>query len=95
MITKSEDGKYKKRITPYYFAKFIDGGVMEVHQILQDKELERLPDRSRLFFERLIIPRKTVQLVIEAQRRGINVQGILQEILHPSGKQNAQLLEKQ
>jgi hypothetical protein len=26
MITKNEHGEYKKRITPYYLAKFIDSG---------------------------------------------------------------------
>ena len=30
MITKNEKGQYKKRITPYYVAKFLDGGIMSV-----------------------------------------------------------------
>ncbi len=28
MITKNENGEYKKRITPYYLARFIDIGIM-------------------------------------------------------------------
>ena len=43
----------------------------------------KLHERSRLFFERMILPRKTVQLVIEAKRRGIDLDRILQEMLYP------------
>ena len=42
-----------------------------------------LPDRARLFFERFMLPRKTIQLVATAQDRGIDVEKILQEILYP------------
>ena len=84
MITKNENGEYKKRITPYYVAKFIDGGIMSVSQILQGRKLEDLPGRPRLFFERMILSRKTLKLVIEAQRRGIDLDRILQEMLYPN-----------
>ena len=84
MITKNEKGEYKKRITPYYVAKFLDGGVMSVSQILQGRKLEDLPDRPRIFFERMILSRKTLRLVIETQRRGIDLDRILQEILYPN-----------
>ena len=87
MITKNANGDYKKRITPYYLAKFIDGGIMDVHRILQGRSLEKLPERSRLFFERMILSRKTIQLVIEVQRRGIDLDRILQEILYPEPHQ--------
>ena len=83
MITKNSNGHYKKRITPYYLAKFIDGGIMDAHQILQRRSLDELPERSRLFFERMILPGKTIQLVIEAKRRGIDLDRILQEMLYP------------
>ena len=83
MITKNSTGYYKKRITPYYLAKFIDGGIMDAHQILKGRSLDELPERSRLFFERMILPRKTVHLVIEAKRRGIDLDRILQEMLYP------------
>ena len=83
MITKNSDGAYKTRITPYYLAKFIDSGIMSVNQILQGRKLEDLPDRSRMFFERMIVSRQTLRLVIEAQRRGINLDRILKEILYP------------
>ena len=86
MITKNSDGAYKTRITPYYFAKFIDAGIMSVNEILQGRKLEDLPDRSRMFFERMIVSRKTLRLVIEAQRRGINLDRILKEILYPQSK---------
>jgi hypothetical protein len=84
MITKNEHGEYKKRITPYYLAKFIDSGIMSVSQILQGRKLEDLPERPRLFFERMVLSRKTLRLVVEAQRRGINLVRILQEMLYPS-----------
>ena len=86
MITKDDTGNYRRNITPYYLGKFIDGGVMTVRQILGDRRLEDLPDRSRLFFERFMLPRKTIQLVSVAQDRGIDVEKILQEILYPSIK---------
>jgi len=34
MINKNGDGNYKRRISPYYLAKFIDGGIMTVEEIL-------------------------------------------------------------
>ena len=83
MITKDGNGEYKRRITPYYLAKFIDGGVMDVHQILNGHHLEDLPERARLFFERMILSRETIDLVVEAQRRGIDLDRILKEILYP------------
>ena len=86
MITKDETGDYRRNITPYYLGKLIDGGVMTVRQILGDRRLEDLPDRARLFFERFMLPRKTIQLVAAAQDRGIDVEKILQEILYPSMK---------
>jgi len=59
---------------------------MTVRQILGDRRLEDLPDRSRLYFERFMLSRKTIQLVAVAQDRGIDVEKILQEILYPSMK---------
>ena len=86
MITKDDTGNYRRSITPYYLGKLLDGGVMTVRQVLGDRRLEDLPDRSRLFFERFMLPRKTIQLVATAQDRGIDVEKILQEILYPSIK---------
>ena len=83
MISKNEKGEYKTRITPYYLARFITGGLMTVDQILNGQKLEDLPMRSRMFFERMITPLSTLRLVIEAQRRGINLERILQEMLYP------------
>ena len=84
MITKDGNGEYKRGITPYYLAKFIDGGVMNAHQILNGRRLKDLPERARLFFERMILSRETIDLVAEAQRKGIDVDRILREILYPS-----------
>ena len=54
---------------------------------IEDQEqvdaLEDLPDRPRLFFERMILSRKTLKLVIEAQRRGIDLDMNLHEMLYP------------
>jgi len=88
MITKNDRGEYKTRITPYYLARFISGGLMSVDQVLAGRRLEDLPIRVRLFFERMVVPQSTLRLVVEAQRRGINLDRILVEVLYPedSGK---------
>ena len=84
MITKNKDGEYKKRITPYYLAKFINTDIMDARQILAGRNIDDLPDRARIFFKRMILPPKTLELVIEAQRRGIDLDRILQEMLYPN-----------
>jgi hypothetical protein len=83
MITRDDAGNYRRKITPYYLGKFLDGEVMTVRQILEDRRLEDLTDRSRLFFERFMLSRRTIQLVTEAQERGLNVDRILEEMLYP------------
>ena len=83
MITKNSHGNYKRKVTSYYLAKFLDAGIMDVPDILQGRNLDDLSDRARLFFERMILPRKTLQLVIETKRRGIDLEKILEAILHP------------
>jgi hypothetical protein len=85
MITKTGDGRYKRKITFYYLAKFIDAGLMDVDQILDGRNLEDLPDRARRFFKRRMLSHETTELVVGAQRRGINVNRILKEILYPEG----------
>ena len=84
MITKNENGEYKKRITPYYLARFIDSEIMDVRQIFSGRNIDDLPDRTRIFFKRMILPPKTLELVIEVQRRGIDLDRILQEMLYPT-----------
>lgn len=86
MLTKNENGEYKKRITPYYLARFIDSGIMDAPQILAGRNIDDLPDRARIFFKRMILPPKTLELVIEAQRRGIDLDRILQEMLYPKSE---------
>jgi hypothetical protein len=83
MISQNSDGIYKRKVTPYYLAKFLDAGIMDVSDILQGRTLDDLSDRARLFFERMILPRKTLQLVIETKRRGIDLEKILEAILYP------------
>lgn len=83
MITKNGQGEYKTRITPYYLARFITSNIMSVDQVLGSRKLEDLPVRGRLFFERMVVPQSTLRLVIEAQKRGINVDRILQLMLNP------------
>lgn len=83
MITKNNKGEYKTRITPYYLARFIESGIMSVDQILDGRDLEDLPIKLKMFFERMMVSRSTLKLVIEAQRRGINIEHILQEMLYP------------
>ena len=83
MIHKDGNGNYKRRISPYYLAKFIDGGIMTVEEILDGRRLEDIPERLRMFFERMILSRKTINLVVEAQRRGIDVDTLLETILYP------------
>ena len=83
MISANGDGTYKRKITPYYLAKFLDADIMDVSDILQGRSLDDLSDRVRLFFERMVLPRKTLQLVIETKRRGIDLEKILEAILYP------------
>ncbi|MCP4628431.1 MAG: hypothetical protein GY850_33700 [bacterium] len=80
---KNKNGEYKKPITPYYLARFIDSGIMDARQILAGKNVDDLPDRTRIFFKSMILSPKTLELVIEAQRRGNNLDRILQEMLYP------------
>jgi hypothetical protein len=87
MITKNKNGEYKKQITLYYLAGFIDSGIMDARRILAGKNIDDLPDRARIFFKRMILPPKTLELVIEAQRRGINLDRILQEMLYPESQE--------
>jgi hypothetical protein len=87
MITKNGDGDYKRKITPFYLAKFIDGGVMTVQQVLGNKRLEDLPLHERIFFERMIVSKNTLRLVVEAQRRGIDIDRLLETILYTKGKE--------
>ncbi|MGD2126281.1 MAG: hypothetical protein PVG99_09390 [Desulfobacteraceae bacterium] len=86
MITKNNNADYKRKITPYYLGKFLDSGIMDPKEILGHRRLEDLPDRVRIFFERLSLSRKTLHLVLEAQRRGIDLDMILEEILYPKTK---------
>ena len=83
MLTKNDQGEYKTRITPYYLARFIEGGIMSVDQVLGDRRLQDLPLRPRIFFERMSVPQTTLRLVIEAQKRGIDVERILRLMLNP------------
>ena len=83
MVTKDGNGEYKRRITPYYLARFIDDGFINVYQILNGRSFNDIPERARLFFERMVLSRETIDLVAEAQRRGIDVDRILREILYP------------
>lgn len=41
MITMNRNGEYKRKITPYYLAKFIENDVISVPEILEGKKLER------------------------------------------------------
>ena len=81
MINKDSNGQYKRRITTYYLSKFFDGGVMTVEQVLDGHNLEALPNRAQIFFERHILSRKTIRLVVEAQKRGIDIDKVLELIL--------------
>ena len=84
MIRKDGNGEYKLIVTPYYLAKFIEGGIVDVEDLLQGRRLEDLSENNRLFFERMMVPRETLRLVIEARQRGINIERILKEILYPN-----------
>jgi len=75
--------RIQKRITPYYLARFIDSGIMDARQILAGRNIDDLPDRARIFFKRMILPPKTLELAIETQRRGIDLDRILHELNSP------------
>ena len=86
MINTDKQGNHNRTITPYYLAKFIDSGIMSVEEILDGRKLADIPERSRLFFERMILSRKTINLVVEAQHLGIDVDKLLEIILMPDNK---------
>ena len=86
MITMNRNGEYKRKITPYYLAKFIENDVISVPEILRGKGLDDLPERPRMFFERMMIPRKTLQGVIKARARGVDVDRLLEETLDREGR---------
>lgn len=48
---------------------------------LGDQSLDDLPDRTMLFFKWIILSDKTIDLVIDAQRRRIYVGAILEKFL--------------
>ena len=81
MITRDESGAFRRKVTPYYLAKFIEGGVMTVEEILDGRALDDLDEQSRLFFERMVLSRRTIRLVAEAQQRGVDVDRLLETIL--------------
>ena len=86
MITTDDQGNHKRSITSYYLAKFIDSGIMSVEEILDGQKLSDISDRPRIFFERMILSRKTINLVVEAQQRGIDVDRLLDIVLAPDNK---------
>ncbi|MFC1534745.1 hypothetical protein ACFL7M_15435 [Thermodesulfobacteriota bacterium] len=81
MITQDESGKWKRKVTPYYITKLVDGGYMTVAQVLQGRRLEDLPDGQKTFFQRLLIPKKTLTLIMKAKERGVDVDGLIQAAL--------------
>jgi hypothetical protein len=86
MISTDENGNHKRNITPYYLAKFIDSGIMSVEEILDGQRLSDIPVKPRLFLERMILSRKTINLVVEAQQRGIDVDRLLEIVLAQGNK---------
>jgi post-segregation antitoxin (ccd killing protein) len=81
MITRDENGDYRRKVTPYYLIKFIEGNIMSVEEILEGRPLETLQEQVRIFFERMVLSRRTIRLVYEAQKRGIDVDRLLETIL--------------
>ena len=59
---------------------------MTVEQVLNGRNLEDLPKRAQIFFERHILSRKTIRTVVEAQRRGIDIDKILELLLNPKNR---------
>ena len=51
MITQDENGEWKRKITPYYVVKLIDGGYMTVEQILLGRKLGELAETNVALFE--------------------------------------------
>lgn len=93
MINKDGNGQYKRRITTYYLSKFFDGGVMTVEQVLDGRRLEDLPKPAQIFFERHILSRKTIRLVVESRKRGIDIDKVLELILNPENRNNEERIK--
>ena len=86
MINTDDNGTHKRGITPYYLAKLIDAGIMSVEDIIDGRKLSDISERPRLFFERMILTRKTINLVVDAQHRGIDVDKLLEVVLAQSAE---------
>ncbi len=81
MITPDENGAYRRRVTPYRLARFIECGIMSVEEVLGDRSLDELDDWLRLFFERMLLPRSTIRRVVQAREQGIDVDRLLESML--------------
>jgi len=81
MITRDDNGEWKRKITPYYITKLVDGGYMTVEQILRGRKLEELPEGHKTFFQRTMISKKTLELFVQAKERGIDIDGLIRASL--------------
>lgn len=81
MLTLDETGAYRRRVTPYHLARFIECGIMSVEEVLGDRNLDELDDWLRLFFERMLLPRSTIRRVVQAREQGIDVDRLLESML--------------
>jgi len=81
MITRDDNREWKRKITPYYITKLVDGGYMTVEQILRGRKLEELPEGHKTFFQRAMLSKKTLELFAQAKERGIDVDGLIRASL--------------
>jgi len=63
MITRDDNREWKRKITPYYITKLVDGGYMTVEQILRGRKLEELPEGHKTFFQRAMLSKKNPETV--------------------------------
>ena len=54
---------------------------MSVEDILDGKKLSDISDRARLFLERMILSRKTIQLVVKVKESGIDIDKLLEVVI--------------
>ena len=90
MITKDKQGDWKRKITAYYVVRLVDAGYISVDQLLQGKKLEdfNISDGLLRFFHRLIIPKRTLALIVKGMEKGVDVEGMLKAALGSNAGQN-------
>ena len=68
-------------ISTYYVAKFIQGGIMTIEQILAGRDLSKLPEQDQMVFLRLMIDEEELVLINKIKQKGVSLKTLLKGVL--------------